>query len=114
MKALLFALVAAAMVAGCQSEAPATENAPEPAPVTTETSATTEAPAAATEAPTTDAEATPASGEAVTVGMTMADVKKAKGTPKDTRHEHGPSGSEIDFWVYEDQTVKFQDGKVVE
>jgi hypothetical protein len=50
----------------------------------------------------------------VTAGMGMADVKKLKGAPKDTKHEHGPNGSEIDLWIFDDETVRFQDGKVVQ
>lgn len=52
--------------------------------------------------------------EGIKPGMNMADVKKIKGAPKDTKHDHGPNDSEIDLWIYEDQTVKFQNGKVVE
>lgn len=57
-----------------------------------------------------------AGAEAGTIkpGMDMAEVKKLKGVPKETKHEHGSGGSEIDIWVYEGQTVTFTDGKVSE
>lgn len=48
----------------------------------------------------------------VTEGMEMADVKKIKGAPDDTRHEHGDEGAEIDIWVYGSEEVRFVDGKV--
>jgi PBP1b-binding outer membrane lipoprotein LpoB len=90
-------LIVAISVAGCQSEAPA----PEPE-AKKETSVSTSEP----ESKKKEA--------AVEVGMSMADVKKIKGAPKETKHAHGPNDAELDLWVYTDQTVKFQDGKVVD
>ncbi len=51
---------------------------------------------------------------AVSAGMEMADVKKIKGTPDETRHEHGTDGEEVDIWVYGTEEVRFVDGKVGE
>lgn len=50
--------------------------------------------------------------EKIEPGMNMADVKKIKGAPDDTAHEHGEGGSEVDIWKYKDGDVKFVDGKV--
>lgn len=47
-------------------------------------------------------------------GMDMTEVKKLKGVPKETKHEHGAGDAEIDIWIYEDQTVTFTNGKVSE
>lgn len=91
-------LLSGILIAGCNSKPAAEAPAPSSNPTTTES-----APASGTE---TVAE--------ITTGMTMADVKKIKGAPTDTKHDHGPNGSELDFWVYDDITIKFQDGKVVE
>jgi len=44
--------------------------------------------------------------------MEMADVKKALGAPRETKHEHGSGGAEVDIWTYEDRTVTFENGKV--
>jgi hypothetical protein len=89
------------LIAGCQPEAP-TE------PAKAESAAPTTAASADPAEPKKEAEAT------VKPGMSMADVKKILGAPNETKHEHGPAGSELDFWVYATRTVKFQDGKDVE
>lgn len=47
-------------------------------------------------------------------GMDMAEVKKLKGVPKETKHEHGPAGAELDIWVYDDETITFTNGKIAE
>lgn len=44
----------------------------------------------------------------------MAEEKKIKGAPKDTPHEHGEGGAEIDIWKYDDGDVRFNNGKVTE
>lgn len=51
---------------------------------------------------------------AIEAGMEMADVKKIKGAPDHTRHEHGDEGAEIDIWVYGSEEIRFVDGKVEE
>lgn len=98
MKLAPFILVTGLLISGCQSE-PATQDAAPKSEATSTGSSVESASDAASE---------------IKVGMSMVDVKKIKGAPKDTKHDHGPNDSELDFWVYEDQTVKFQDGKVVE
>lgn len=91
-------LLGGVLVAGCQLESPTQSSTPEKESV----------------APSSPAASRNDAEPEVKPGMSMADVKKIKGTPKETRHDHGPNDSELDFWVYDDQTVKFQDGKVVE
>jgi PBP1b-binding outer membrane lipoprotein LpoB len=97
MKGVSVLLLAGFVLVGCQSEAPTTEPAPK-----TSTSETTKT------------EPTVETAAKVEPGMSMADVKKILGAPKETKHEHGSGGAELDFWVYADQTVKFDGGKVVE
>jgi hypothetical protein len=104
MKNVMLALLTTICVAGCQSP----ESAPE-SPAKAEVS-TTPKETAPENAPTE-----PVASETkavVAAGMDMAEVKKLKGAPKDTKHEHGPNGSEVDLWIYDDETVRFQDGKV--
>jgi hypothetical protein len=50
------------------------------------------------------------SDDAITAGMEMADVKKIKGAPNSTAHEHGAGGAEIDIWKYDDGEVRFVNG----
>jgi hypothetical protein len=100
MKFLPLALFFVLGSVGCQSS----DSVPES---TTKQEATTST-SASSEQPKGDSPAK------VTAGMGMADVKKLKGAPKDTKHEHGPNGSEIDIWIFDDETVRFQDGKVVQ
>lgn len=98
MRIALLVLLGGVLIAGCQPESPPHSSTPENEAV----------------APSSSAASRNDAAPEVKPGMSMADVKKIKGTPKDTRHDHGPNNSELDFWVYEDMTVKFQDGKVVE
>jgi hypothetical protein len=104
MKFLPLMLLLGLLAVGCQSSAPTTE-------ATTQQSSTAKE---STQPAQANGESAAETSEAVKPGMSMAEVKKIKGAPKDTRHDHGPNNSELDFWVYDDQTVKFQDGKVVE
>ena len=95
--------VAGIVLLGCQSApAPAEPETKTAPPATPSTEAVTPATSGAT--------------KSVKAGMTMQEVHSVKGDPKSTQHQHGagPGGSEIDLWVYEDQTIRFQDGKVVE
>jgi len=98
MKLTFLALVVIVLISGCQSE-PASQDA-EPKSGTTTANKTSE--------PTGQADSE------IKQGMEMAAVKKLKGAPKDTKHEHGANGAEIDFWIYDDLTVKFENGKVIE
>jgi hypothetical protein len=99
MKFLPFAVFFVFGLVGCQNS----DSVPE-------TTSTQEA-ATPTSAPSEQPKGDPSAK--VAVGMGMADVKKLKGAPRDTKHEHGPNGSEIDIWIFDDETVRFQDGKVV-
>lgn len=74
----------------------------------TNQTSTTETPSSAS------SEVAPAdsAAEKIEPGMNMADVKKIKGAPDDTAHEHGEGGSEVDIWKYKDGDVKFVNGKV--
>lgn len=94
---LLFAVL---VLAGCQGAAEESS--------TTPPSTTTSEPAKPTDA------ATPTADAKITPGMSMADVKKIKGAPNETKHEHGAAGEEVDLWIYSDQTVRFSNGKVAE
>jgi outer membrane protein assembly factor BamE (lipoprotein component of BamABCDE complex) len=96
MKAAWLLVVVGVLIVGCQSENAGTGAEPSSS---TSTSASA---------------GTPGQASQVKPGMSMADVKKIMGAPKSTRHDHGPNNSELDFWVYDDITVKFQDGKVAE
>jgi PBP1b-binding outer membrane lipoprotein LpoB len=103
MKLTSLLLLAVLALSGCQS-----------ASTTTETETKPEPPATASPEPVTPAPAETA--KTVKPGMTMQEVHAMKGAPKESKHQHGagPGGSEIDLWVYEDQTIRFQVGKVVE
>lgn len=94
---LLFAVL---VLAGCQGAAEESS--------TTPSSTATSEPAKPTDV------ATPTADAKITVGMSMADVKKIKGAPNETKHAHGAAGEEIDHWIYSDQTVRFSNGKVAE
>lgn len=98
MKIAPLLLLAGVLIAGCQSE----------------TTTQTAAPNNEASADSNTAKPSGDTAAEIKTGMSMADVKKIKGAPKDTKHDHGPNDSELDFWVYDDHTVKFQDGKVVE
>lgn len=111
MKFASLLLVAAGLLAGCQSAseppAPSTEEKPEAA------ASAMESPSSSSPSQPAASEPAETSADQVTPGMSMADVKKIKGAPKDTKHDHGPDNSELDFWIYDDVTVQFKDGKVV-
>lgn len=96
-------MLAVLVLGGCQGAAEDSSSTSTNPPSTT-----TSEPAKPTDAamPTADAK--------ITVGMSMADVKKIKGAPNETKHEHGAAGEEVDLWIYPDQTVRFSNGKVAE
>jgi len=92
MKYLPLVLLAALWLGGCQSP-----------PAEAETAAAANPTASAAE---------------VRAGMSMEQVHKLLGDPKEVRHEHAPgqshgSGDEIDVWIYADKEVRFVNGKVV-
>ena len=101
MKVCFYSVLCLFAIAGCQSEPPA--------PVEGKDSTSKSSAASGSQG-----EATAVAIAKIRPGMDMSEVKKLKGTPKDTKHEHGAQGAEIDLWIYDDETVKFQDGKVVE
>lgn len=78
--------------------------------------ATNGQPSVAAEKPSTPVASSESSSSssALKPGMDMAEVKKLKGVPKETKHEHGAGGAELDIWIYEDQTVTFTNGKIAE
>lgn len=62
---------------------------------------------------TSSGDAEPSQGE-LKVGMDVAEVKRIKGAPDESRHEHGPAGEEIDVWIWKDVSATISDGKVIE
>ena len=92
-----FVIFATLAAVGCQSEPAASESTP--SKVETSTNSDSTGSTASDDSP-------------VSVGMEMADVKKALGTPDETKHEHGAGGVEVDIWTYKDRTVTFENGKV--
>lgn len=95
-------LMLAVGLIGCQGQEPEQASAEQP-------SVAAEKPST----PTASSEPS-ASSSVIKPGMDMAEVKKLKGVPKETKHEHGAGGAELDIWIYEDQTVTFSNGKIAE
>ncbi|MCA0360118.1 MAG: hypothetical protein LCH41_03595 [Armatimonadetes bacterium] len=122
MKIAPLLLLAGVLIAGCQSETATQTDTPNsgasasgnPAKPSGETATQTDTSNSGASASDNTPKPSGDTASGVKPGMSMADVKKIKGAPKDTKHDHGPNGSEIDLWIYADQTVKFQDGKVVD